>query len=221
MQSDKLSATRYQAGQTLIETIVALFVMTTGLSSGLALATFAFGSSSDISEKITATGLAREGIEITRRMRDSNWLAGSLTSCGSSQFCYDTWLTAPYNFSVPGGAADARIDFDPTSQNGNKWTFALTPGLPPGNYYQLFEQPAGGLGHNAGGGATATNFYRKIRVVYQDTSAPYSAANPLVLVRSSVWWHGKNCPGITDLANPGDTPCKIITEEYLTNWKNY
>ena len=103
MQSDKLSATRYQAGQTLIETIVALFVMTTGLSSGLALATFAFGSSSDISEKITATGLAREGIEITRRMRDSNWLPRPLTPPGRSPVFFYTPAAAPPKITGAGG----------------------------------------------------------------------------------------------------------------------
>lgn len=203
-------------GQSLIETIIAIFVLVTGLSAGLSLAIFAFGSSSDIAEKIVATGLAREGTEAVRRMRDSNWLWGSrnsqLTDCaelGSGQLCYRNWLTSPYNIRGTRDGTDYRLVFDPAA-SGNKWT------LDNGAAYRLWNQDGAALSHF---GSTATNYYRKLTVINQNTDDP--ALETHVLVRSVVWWHGKGCTTITNFSAPSDTNCKIITEEYLDNWRNY
>lgn len=209
----KLLPTSSQRGQSLIETIMAIFILTTGLASGLALAIFAFGSSSDITARIAATGLAREGIEAVRRMRDSNWLMDPLADCGSGQFCHPNWLTRTYNIHGSAAGIAYRVVFNPGSTT-NRWT--------PDNLtdYRLYTQAGGGLSHNSGG-ALATSFFRKIIITYQNTSAPYSATSPLVRITSTVWWWGKRCAPITDYNGPADTNCKITTEEYLTNWKNY
>ncbi|MDP3993974.1 MAG: hypothetical protein Q8P75_03285 [bacterium] len=202
------------SGQTLIETIVAIFILTTGLASGLALAVYAFGASTDIAEQIVATGLAREGIEAARGKRDSNWIAGALTNCGGGQWCYTTWLSG-----VTGAAGNGnvyRAVFNPQSLT-NKLTFDPAP-YSGANHYRLYEQ-SGALSHSAG---TPTNFFRKVSIVYESTSGDYTAISPLVLVRSSVWWYGKRCNNeLTDLTDQSQTTCKIITEEYLTNWRNY
>lgn len=204
-----LRSTVYESGQTLIETIVAIFVLTTGLSAGLGLAIFAFGSASEITERITATGLAREGIEVTRRMRDSNWLAGTLVGCGGVQQCYQTWLTAPYGISGTLTGRAYRLEFNPASV-GNKWTLVQS------NNYRLTTVPGSGFTHS---GTETQNFFRKIFIIHQTTADP--AAETQILVRSVVWWYGKNCPVITDYNVTDDTKCKIVTEEILTNWKNY
>ena len=204
------------SGQTLIETIVAIFVLTTGLASGLALAVYSFGASSDVATKIVATGLALEGIEAVRGKRDSNWMGGSLTDCGGGQRCYATWLAG-----VPGSAGAGsvfRVVFNPLSST-NKLTFDPTAysGV---NHYRLYEQAGGGLSHAIT--ALPTNFFRKLNIIYESTSGDYNATSPLVLARSTVWWYGKRCDnGLTDLTDPSQTVCKIITEEYLTNWRNY
>src|SRR3989344_2406253 len=85
-----------EKGQTLIETVVALFVLTTGLTAGLSLAIYSFSTTTEISRKIIATGLAREGIEVARRQRDSNWLAGTLSDCGG-EFFYATPPANPHH----------------------------------------------------------------------------------------------------------------------------
>ncbi|MDP2932547.1 MAG: hypothetical protein Q8N81_00250, partial [bacterium] len=72
---------RQSSGQTLIETIVAAGVLTTGIIGGLALAIASLGSSDQAMQQIVATGLAREGVEVVRRIRDANWNAGSLSNC--------------------------------------------------------------------------------------------------------------------------------------------
>lgn len=222
LQPTNYSVANSQSGQSLIETIVALFVLTTGLAAGLALAIYAFGSSSEISERISAAGLAREGIEAVRRMRDTNWRSDALADCGSAQFCYQNWLTSPYDIRGTQTAAGLvyRIVFNPDATT-NKW-IAVQSG--PGDDYRLYQQSAGGLSHNnvPGAGAVPTNFFRKVSVIYSRSDPPYSVISPLVLVRSAVWWYGKTCNNtLTYLVNPSDTNCKLISEEYLTNWRNY
>lgn len=210
----------YQAGQSLIETVTAIFVLITGVAAGLTLAVYSFGSSSDVAEKISATGLAREGLEAVRRMRDSNWLvAGGPVDCGGGKLCYPGWLTAVYDISVPGGGAgssrDFRLEFNPAS-SANKWVLTPASG---GTDYRLYLQSGGGLSNLSS--SSPTNLFRKITITYQSVSSPYNSASPLLRVRALVWWHGKNCPAITDLVNLNDTNCKVISEEYLTNWRNY
>ena len=199
-----------QNGQTLIETIVAIFVLTTGLSAGLGLAIFAFGGASDITERIAATSLAREGIEAVRRMRDSNWLAGAITDCGSGQQCYRTWLTGPYDIAGTLDGRSGRLEFNPAS-GGDKW--AVSYGV---SDYRLRMVSGSGFAH---AGSQDTTFFRKLFLFNQTTADP--AAETQILVRSVVWWWGKNCPQITNYSQPSDTNCRIVTEENLTNWKNY
>lgn len=204
------------AGQSMIETIVAIFVLTTGLAGGLSLAIFVFSASSSISEKLTGVGIAREGIEIVRSMRDSNWLAGSIALCpdlGTDQSCHSNWLNNTYDITGSSGTGRSyRAEFNPGSVL-SRWS------LSSNSDYRLYADASGAFTHNPSGESTL--FFRKINIVYADTNPPYSPVSPLVLVRSQVWWHGRNCPSILDLVSPSDTPCKIISEEYLTNWKNY
>jgi len=59
---------------TLIETIVAVFIIVVGLVAVIALGIFSFSVSLLIKERATATDLGREGLEVIRSIRDSNWL---------------------------------------------------------------------------------------------------------------------------------------------------
>ena len=209
---------RGQSGQSLIETIVAIFILTTGLSAGLALAIYAFGGSSEIAERVTAAGLAREGTEAVRRMRDSNWLRDTLSSggsCGSGQFCYRNWLRTPYDIRGSSGRGRSyRLEFNPSATAAAKWGIRTGSG---GDFYRLYRQSTGAVTHSNVSGGQPTNFFRKVTIVDRPSPSP-----PRILVRSTVWWYGKKCNNtLTDLTNPSETGCKIISEEYLTNWKNY
>src|SRR3989338_2611226 len=97
-----------QSGQTLIETVVAIFILASGLSAGLALAVFAFSSTSNNAERVVATSLAREGVEVIRRMRDSNWLRDNLVPADNNtcdkylaedEPCFERWLDRFYNIN--------------------------------------------------------------------------------------------------------------------------
>jgi type II secretory pathway pseudopilin PulG len=59
---------------TLMEAIVAIFVITTGLVGVLSLVSQTIAASTFSKDKLIAAYLAQEGIEIVRNIRDTNWL---------------------------------------------------------------------------------------------------------------------------------------------------
>ncbi len=73
-----------QNGQTLIETLVASFILVMGITAALTLATYSLGATNNIRQQTIGLGLAREGLEVVKNMRDTNWLRGT-----SSSDCYD------------------------------------------------------------------------------------------------------------------------------------
>lgn len=71
---------------TLIEVLIAIFLITAGMTGAFNLIQRTAVFSSISSSRLEAAYLAQEGIELVRNIRDSNWLAGSpwdqgLTGC--------------------------------------------------------------------------------------------------------------------------------------------
>ena len=64
-----------RAGQTLLEAIVAIGILTTSIASALTLSTVSLSAEQDALSAATGGNLAREAIEAVRVIRDSNWLA--------------------------------------------------------------------------------------------------------------------------------------------------
>ncbi len=73
---------RYRSGQTLIEGIIAIAVVTVGLMGVIGLAIGNQASAQAIGDRAVATVLAREGLEVAKSIRDSNWLAGNTFGVG-------------------------------------------------------------------------------------------------------------------------------------------
>lgn len=70
------------SGQTIIEVLVALGVISIGL---FAAAGLVFGNLALVekdTDRVIAVNLAREGIEFAKQIRDSNWLAGNAFDLG-------------------------------------------------------------------------------------------------------------------------------------------
>lgn len=63
-------------GFTLIEVIVAIFLVTVGIGGVYALIQRTTAFTPVVSARFTAVYLAQEGIELVRNKRDSNWLTG-------------------------------------------------------------------------------------------------------------------------------------------------
>lgn len=64
----------FYQGQGLLEVIVAIGVITTGLVSALGLTVANLATTQTSAMRIVAANLAREGIEVVRNIRDNNWL---------------------------------------------------------------------------------------------------------------------------------------------------
>ncbi len=103
-------------GQTLIETLMGLFVVTIGVVSSVTLFVASTKASGDTEDQMVASNLAREGIEAVRSIRDDNWLF--MESTPSLTFFWDNGLLKNGNdeLAVP--------VFDPTTR---KWHLDFTP----------------------------------------------------------------------------------------------
>lgn len=96
------------AGFTLLETIVAVGLIVTGLISSLALINTSLIYVSNIQDRLVAANLVMEGIEVIRNIRDNNWvnpLASGIWNTGiesgTYQVAYNSLQTAPYGSGNP------------------------------------------------------------------------------------------------------------------------
>lgn len=65
---------KQKEGFSLAEVIVAIFIITIGITGSLSLISYSISSAAVGKSQIIATSLAQEGMEIIRNIRDSNWL---------------------------------------------------------------------------------------------------------------------------------------------------
>jgi len=92
-------------GFTLVELIIALGVFSAGIMSAFTLALAGLNTSKDNYARIQAANLAREGLELVRNERDSNWLKiDANEDCDDSndglQFCdWNENLSPGYYFA--------------------------------------------------------------------------------------------------------------------------
>jgi four helix bundle protein len=218
--------TKYQSGQSLIETIVAIYILTMALTTALGVVVYSLSRSAVSQNEIVATNLAREGIDVVKAMRDSNWLAGddkggqwALQACSdiSDRLCFPkTYGKVPgynkYDLNNPG---NYRLEFKPA---GETWelkndasydlylqangTYDKTPSAIPAKYARMIN-----ISFNFGGGFAADN----------------SNSNGEMVIKSVVAWRDKNCPTFltSDDLLALSSGCKVVNESHLTNWKDY
>jgi Tfp pilus assembly protein PilV len=72
---------RKQRGQSMLELVVALGVLVSGVIGMITLGIASLKAEQISSRKIVAYNLAREGLEVVRHVRDSNWLHGYTDDC--------------------------------------------------------------------------------------------------------------------------------------------
>ncbi len=65
---------RIPRGQSLVEAMVAISIIISSVSSSLALVQSSITSTTNGGTQVAAANLAREGIEVVRALRDTNWL---------------------------------------------------------------------------------------------------------------------------------------------------
>jgi hypothetical protein len=87
----------------MLETVVAIGVLVTGVFATFALVRSNIRLSTEASLRFVAVQSAREGLEVVRGMRDSNWLAGDEWDEGLSRNGRTTNIVAPFfDPTVPG-----------------------------------------------------------------------------------------------------------------------
>lgn len=202
-----------EQGQTLVETMVAIFIMVMGVTAALGLAIYSFNAASLVNKQIIGMGLAREGIEAVKNMRDTNWLQSSVFD--SDCQCYPNWRTAYYNIRSISPPRITTLDYNPfTSPHWILTTEASN--------FRLSYDPTSAAGRmyfpNTSGG-TASDYYRRI-TINQNTNVPYDGNSARMEVTSDVWWKDKKCPEASTYET-SSASCRVRLQTYLTNWKNY
>jgi hypothetical protein len=144
-------------GQGLIEMMIALVVLTTGLAAALALATSNISAGRESELRLKASNLAREGVEIVRNIRDSNRLSNS---------------TAPLDAFLEGGGAGGTIRraVPVFNESTNTWSLDFNSTLSLNNVNTLVYR--NGLLYVQPNGATPTPFHRLLTLneICQDGS---------------------------------------------------
>jgi hypothetical protein len=230
------------AGQTIIETLAALFILVMGVTAATGLAIYSFNASTSIVKQIVATGLARQGVEAVKNMRDTNWLKQSpidsncynhASSTAFNAKCFKTWLNASGGFSIGttslvSSISGLRLGINGTNANTAPIIWATATGTTNwgldfdsgtnmsaasfNGFYKIGTIGTGVLNGSSG-------FYRQI-LLTEDTSGNYSQSEyHRLIVESRVWWVDKKCPKRTTW--PGLGKCSVSLVTNLTNWKNY
>jgi hypothetical protein len=78
----KIQNTKYEVGQGLIEMVIAMAVILTGIIGALALTISNLSGVGEGGTRTVASNLAREGVEVVRNIRDANWLKNQAWDAG-------------------------------------------------------------------------------------------------------------------------------------------
>lgn len=129
-------------GLTLIEVVVALGVVTTGVIAGLTLTIFNLNTAQSSETRLVAANLAREGLEVIRQKRDSNWLAGNVWNQGLME----------------AGQYRLTVNFD---ESVNKWsTASQTVDIENCNDCRIYINAASGVYSHNNTGTLPTSYKR-------------------------------------------------------------
>ena len=117
-----LKKLRAENGQSLVEMIVALAIILTGLVGALSLTISNLTGVDEAGTRVVASNLAREGVEIVRNFRDTNWL---------QDLAWDSGLFLGNDFT-------AITVFNPLT---NKWQLNFTPNAVADPAAKLYRGP--------------------------------------------------------------------------------
>lgn len=91
-----------QRGFTLVETLVALVILTMALIPLLQLSSGATKSSETIRDNLLAAGLAQEGVEVIHAIRDANWFNSRAFDAGLADGTYQVEWNSTSPLSLGG-----------------------------------------------------------------------------------------------------------------------
>ncbi len=185
-------------GQGMMEIIVAIAVITTGIAGAVTLTYSNLKGSQSSVMQITAANLAREGLEVVRNIRDENWLRQR------------NWLTGLKNDGTRGGI----LKFNPSTKI---WTIDF------GDVnQQLYLDSYGIYNHDTLG--QITPFSRTIEISEslcqeKDGSFNIIAISPPTFVCDTDRYNPVGIKVVSKVFWTEDTrPRSYILEEFLYNW---
>lgn len=177
----------------MIETVVAITILLVGIVGAVSLATFGIRAAGESRDRVIATNLAREGLEVVRNIRDTNWYENRFWLSGLTRGAYEISFNPNDSSMTLDPIEGTERIFDPnnpeTAQNSTTQVFF------DGVYLQFDprELPS----------PFVTNFYRMI------TLTPNVADEILEVHAYVVWQDSSGSQAIYHI---------VDLEEYLYNW---
>jgi prepilin-type N-terminal cleavage/methylation domain-containing protein len=155
-------------GFTLVETLVAVTIFTVSLTALVAVTSRGVFDTNFSKNKITATYLAQEGIELVRNIRDSRSIQGADFISISGELC---------------SGGDCQIEIEPLDPYGGVYDCGDAGQLDPdsGCSFLLYDELSGFYTYAVSPGVESSIFSRRISL------EPVAEGQGLV-VRSEVFW---------------------------------
>ena len=207
-----------EKGFTIIELIISIFILAiaiVGVSNAFYIITSLTTNSSD---RLAATYLAQEGMEIVRNIRDQNWLNMDTQVAGA------TWLSNGLNLAACSpSSSGCQTDYHSSSIIAYNGDYLC----PDSNGF--YSQPSGSC-------SSSTKFKRKITITCLDKTGTVDnnclAADYIIKVKSEVAWDQKatilnsgdssaDTALLDNCASPADQNNCIVVEETLYDWYNF
>ncbi len=157
-------------GFTIIEMVISIFILSVAVIVIFGSFSLMVILSSDAEDRLTATYLAQEGVEIIRNLRDANWLSSS------SNPGYIAW---DYGLSYCASSIGCEVDYKTTG-------FDSSPVYPWQERFLRINNDSNFFEYESG---TETKFKRKITI--DNTLAPH-----ILKIKVEVFWNKR--PSILD-----------------------
>lgn len=164
-----------ESGFSINEVMISMFVLSVGIVTVIGLFSKGFINSALDRDRIVAAGLAQEGVELVKNVRDNSFAVG-----GDGFTSFNDYGVYPPDSS---DRLHCQISYDDLSMNCRNAASGL-----PADHPDLYD-----LNRNASGyytnsnGVEDTRFYRYIHI-------EYSATNKVAEVVSFVYWGGATPP---------------------------
>jgi hypothetical protein len=141
---------------TLLEAIFSITILILTIVGAFALVQLTLGFTPITQQKLIASYLVQEGIEIVKNIRDTNWIEGA-QNWDNDIFCC---LAPPFNCPTLPCECNCQADYD---------TQTLSP-YDGGDFLNIENHPSNKYGYGAG---TPTKFKRKITVKMDTTTSTF------------------------------------------------
>lgn len=194
-----------RSGFSLLELVIAIFILTVGITGALRLIVSTIQNSIDTRNGAIASGLAQEGAELVRNIRDNNMLYALSDLSLERETAFRT-----HGFPPP-PTLDSNCRFDYTFDYLNPVTSCGLTGS--SSNAKLFLTTSNGFYTHTSTGNTETIFKRYVSFAYDNSSSDTLNPNPVgVNIVSYVWW-GASKPATDATCNLANK-C-VLVKDYL------